>query len=137
MASDRPSAWEHLVLYDGGCGLCHRSVRWLLARDRDARLRFAPLDGETARDAGLAESPASQDTLKYVTGGTFYTRSRAFFALLAVVHSRWAWLRVFRFLPAWLTDLPYRLVARVRYRIFGRADACALPAPGQASRFLP
>ncbi len=128
---------DHLVLYDGDCGLCQRSVRWLLARDRAARLTFAPLGGETARSAGVDPGEADLSTLRYVTGGLTYTRSRAFFALLRIVDSRWSWLTVFRFLPAWLTDLPYRLIARWRYRIFGRADACTLPSPSEAARFLP
>ncbi len=129
---------DHLVFYDGTCGLCHRSVKWLLARDARAHLRFAPLGGETAGKLGLIEAGDAQgDTLLYVTPRATLKRSRAFFGLLDVIDSRWRWLRVFRFLPAWLTDVPYRLIASTRYRLFGRADACALPKPGQAERFLP
>ncbi len=127
----------HLVLFDGGCGLCHRSVRWLLARDRAGMLRFAPLGGETAKQLGLGGATTSPDSVLHVSNGVVLARSRAFFALLGVIESGWSWLRVVRFLPAWLTDLPYRAIARMRYRIFGRADACALLAPGQAERFLP
>jgi predicted DCC family thiol-disulfide oxidoreductase YuxK len=126
----------HLVLYDGTCGLCHRSVRWLLARDTAGALRFAPLGGVTATRLGL-HAPAAPDSVVYVSGGASHYRSRAFFGLLAVVSTRWSWLRVFRYLPAWLTDVPYRAVAALRYRIFGRADACSLPSPEQAARFLP
>lgn len=128
-----------LVLYDGSCGLCHRSVRWLLNRDRDAVLMFAPLGGETAALAGSPALPpgAAPDTIIFVRDGKALIRSRAIFALLGDVRSGWRWLRVFRFLPAWLTDLPYRLVARIRHRIFGHVDACSLPAPAERARFLP
>jgi predicted DCC family thiol-disulfide oxidoreductase YuxK len=113
-------------------------VRWLLRRDVASRLRFAALDGETARDRGLAPSDGRDpESIVVVDGGRMLYRSRAFFAVLAHVRSGWRWLRVFRWLPAWLTDLPYRLVARVRFRIFGRADACSLPEPSQRERFLP
>ncbi len=76
-------------------------------------------------------------SLVFMREGEVFTRSRAVFALLGEVRSAWRFLRVFRFLPAWLTDLPYRLVARVRYRLFGRGDACGLPSAALRARILP
>src|SRR5687768_10489456 len=67
-----------LVLYDGTCGLCARSVRWILRHERDHALRFAPLQGETARalKARFPNIPESIDTIVYVDGDRAHLRSK-------------------------------------------------------------
>jgi predicted DCC family thiol-disulfide oxidoreductase YuxK len=128
------------LLYDGVCGLCHRSVRWLLAHEAsgDASLRFAPLQGETARELRrqFRQIPDELSTVVYVDHGRCYLRSKAF--LQASRHLRWPWRLGYhlRWLPGPIVDLAYRLVARVRYRLWGKLAACDLPASGQATRFL-
>lgn len=115
-------------------------MQWLIARDAEALLSFAPLGGETAKALALPVLMPEEGvagSLVYVNDAGALVRSRAIFALLGVVRSGWRWLRVFRFAPAWLTDLPYRLVARLRYRVFGRVDACALPSAALRPRLLP
>ena len=47
------------------------------------------------------------------------------------------WMRVFRFIPAFLTDLGYRFIASIRYRVWGKADVCRIPTPAERARFLP
>jgi predicted DCC family thiol-disulfide oxidoreductase YuxK len=132
-----------LVLYDGVCGLCDRSVQWLLTHDPGGALHFAPLQGETATAlrARLPEIPSEVETIVFVEraegGERVYLRSRAAFRIaryLAGPFRMLAWLGVF---PRVLTDLAYRLVARVRYRIWGQLEQCRVPLPGERARFLP
>lgn len=129
-----------ILLYDGSCGLCHASVRFVLRRERAPTLSFAALDSLTAtalreRHPGLI--PERPDTVVLVADGRVFLRSRAFFQVTRHLRAPWRWLSAFRVLPAFLTDLPYRLVARLRYRLWGRVDACELPRPEQRERFLP
>ncbi|MCC6623466.1 MAG: DUF393 domain-containing protein [Deltaproteobacteria bacterium] len=138
MSADDPRP-EHLVLYDGVCGLCDRSVRWLIRRDARGLLRFAPLQGETTARlrATIPGIPDDLTSVVYLRGARVHLRSKAF--LYLAWHLRWPW-RVFwglRWFPALLGDLPYRLVAALRYRVFGKKDACSLPAPEERARFLP
>lgn len=128
-----------ILLYDGTCGLCHASVRFILRRERNASIKFAALDSETAAALRQAHPsiPATSDTVVLVTPTTIHLRSRAFFHIARELRAPWRWMSVFRFLPAFLTDLPYRLIAALRYRIWGRADACSLPSPDERARFLP
>ncbi len=128
-----------ILLYDGSCGLCHASVRFILRRERNARIQFAALDSETAAALRKARPtiPATSDTVVLVTPTAIHLRSRAFFHVSRELRAPWRWMSVFRFLPAFLTDLPYRLIAALRYRIWGRADACSLPSPDERARFLP
>lgn len=139
---DRPSSAStppHLVLYDGACGLCSRTVTWLLERDRQRRLAFAPLQGETAARlrALHPEIPAGLDSVVYLEPGGVHLRSRAFLHLARHLDPPWRWASWFRWLPAWPLDLGYRLVARIRHRVWVRLDACRVPEGADPGRFLP
>jgi predicted DCC family thiol-disulfide oxidoreductase YuxK len=138
-AEDLPPLPPRIVLYDGVCGLCHRAVVWLVARDRDRRLWFAPLQGETAarlreRHPGI---PAGLDSVVLVEEGRVYLRSRAFLRAAGHLRAPWRWARWLAGIPGAFLDPAYRLVAGVRYRVWGRFDACRAPAVGDRSRLLP
>lgn len=135
-----PSLPRAILLYDGECGLCHASVRLVLRREKTPLCLFAPLSGETAAALSArlpGRIPTDGSTVVLVDGDEVLVRSRAAFRLARGFSAPWSWLAVFRFLPAFLTDLPYRLIARLRRALWGRADACALPSPAHAQRMLP
>ena len=131
-----------VVLFDGVCVFCDGAVRWLMARDPQERLRFAPLQGETAAAlrARHPQIPESLETMVLVEGApgdeVVWMDSAAVFRTLSLLQSPWRHLALLRVLPRFLTDAGYRLFARLRYRLFGRRDACAIPAPAEAARFL-
>jgi predicted DCC family thiol-disulfide oxidoreductase YuxK len=131
-----------IVLFDGVCGFCHAGVRWVAARDPSARFRFAPLQGETAAllRARHPEIPEASETLVLVereAGAERVTlRSRAVLRVLAELDTRWRYVSLLRRLPAVLTDPAYRVVAALRYRLFGRLESCPLPSPEERARFL-
>ncbi len=134
---------EIVVFFDGACGLCTRAVRLLAALDRRGALRFAPLDGETARRlgvAGLAGDPSGLDTLVLVErdGAGCRTSVRSEAVLRAVRHLPGPWpllARAAGFLPRPLLDGGYRLVARHRRRLGG--EACALDRGALRGRLMP
>jgi predicted DCC family thiol-disulfide oxidoreductase YuxK len=127
-----------LVLYDGTCGLCARSVRWLLAHERDRAIVFAPLQGPTgdAARARYPRIPASIDTVVYIEDGRAHLRSQALLRAARHLRAPWRWGYAMRWIPGAVLDVAYRAVAAVRYRIWGRADACSLVTPDQRRRFL-
>ena len=131
-----------LVLFDGECVFCDGFVQWLLARDPSGRLRFAPLQGETAAELRIRhpEIPQDHDTVVFVEltdrEPRVALRSDAALRTLSLVESPWRHANVLRFVPAVLRDLPYRLFVRLRYRLFGRYDTCPIPTPDVAQRFL-
>jgi predicted DCC family thiol-disulfide oxidoreductase YuxK len=133
-----------IVFYDGVCALCNGLVRFLLRRDRGARLRFAPLQGPTAARMLEAHSldPADLDTVIVVTNPELpsaraWTGSRAVLAALDVIGGGWRSVSTFaRVIPTPVADVVYRLVARTRYRVFGKFETCPLPPPEWRDRFL-
>lgn len=134
---------QRLVLYDGVCGLCDRSVQFLLRHDRRRRFHYAPLQGETARALlarhGLGDGMGS---FIYARGaGTpqerLHLRSAGALAVLADLGGGWRLLSGLRVVPRPLRDAVYDWVARHRYAWFGQFDACKVPAPEVRARFLP
>ena len=132
-----------VVLYDGVCGFCNGSVRWLIERDPEARLRYAPLQGETAAAlrARHPEIPTELDTIVFVEvrpgDERVWLRSSAVFRVMRELGAPWRWIGCLRWLaPAALWDVAYRAFARRRYRWFGRLEACPIPSPALRARFL-
>jgi len=132
-----------LVLYDGMCAVCNRAVQDLLKIDRGGVLRFAPLQGETAAAVRRRhpEIPPDLDSIIYVEATDQGERvswwSDAAFRIADAVDMRSVALACLRRLPRRLTDLAYRVFARLRYRVFGKLDVCPLPSPEVRARFLP
>jgi predicted DCC family thiol-disulfide oxidoreductase YuxK len=127
-----------LMLYDGTCGLCARSVRFVLRHERDHAIRFAPLQGETTAQlrARYPNIPATIDTVVYIDGGRAHLRSKAFLHAAKHLRAPWRWGYAMRWLPAFALDLGYRFIAAIRYKVWGTVDACELPAPEHRARFL-
>ena len=128
------------LLFDGECGLCTSSVRFILKRDRTRELRFAPLQSDFGRGlvAGYGMDPGELSTLVLVDeAGGVALRSTAALRV-ASEHLRFPWrlAGALRIVPRFLRDGVYRLIAKNRIRWFGTADACVLPAPGEAERFV-
>ena len=128
----------HIVLYDGVCGLCAKSVRWLIKRDR-GRIHYAPLQGETAARLRAIHPriPVKLESVVLVDEGKVYVRSKAFLHVSRHLTRPWRWTYAFRWMPAFLLDPFYRLVAALRYRLFGKHDSCQLPTTSERARLLP
>lgn len=133
----------HLVLYDGVCGLCDHFVQFLLSIDRGDQLRFAalqgPLGAEILKRTGRTSTALS--TVIVVADYTLPTerlldRSDAALFVIASAGGIYAGAGALRIVPRFLRDAVYGLIARSRYRIFGRLEACPLPRPETRAKFL-
>ena len=129
-----------MVFYDGACGLCHRTVRFAIARDRDGRhFRFAALGGEAFRRlvpealrAGLPDS-----IVVLTTDGTLLARSAAVIHILDRIGGPWRLPGgLLALVPQGIRDLGYDGIARARHRLFRRpTDACPVAPPDLRARF--
>ncbi|HTS38076.1 MAG TPA: DCC1-like thiol-disulfide oxidoreductase family protein [Candidatus Solibacter sp.] len=133
-----------ILLYDGVCGLCNRLVQFILRRDRKAIFRFAALQSPLAANilSRHNANAADLDTLYVVLNQnepneTLLARSDAVIFILNHLPGMWpiAGFKL-RFMPRWLRDWGYGVVAHNRYKIFGRRDSCPLPTPETRARFL-
>jgi predicted DCC family thiol-disulfide oxidoreductase YuxK len=132
-----------VLLFDGTCGFCARSVQFVLDHERGARtLRFATLQGPLG-DVARRDRPelAGVDSMVWYEpsagGARVLVRSDAAIAVLRHLGGPWRWLAAAgRLVPRVVRDAAYDLVARNRYRIAGRGNACLLPTPEQRRRIV-
>jgi len=132
-----------VLLFDGLCGLCNRTVRLLLRLDRRGALRFAPLEGDLAAAVKGRHPEVDQvDTLVLVerwgdaAGERALVRSDAVLALARHLGGPWRLAGVLGLVPRVLRDWAYGVIARHRYALFGRLSERPLPPLDMRSRFL-
>ena len=132
-----PDLPDGLILFDGVCVFCSRWVRFVIARDAEARFRFLPIQSEQGRDlaARLGVNPDVPETNVVVMDGRALMKSDAALSVLGVLKGV-RWLGALRHVPRWMRDPLYDLIARNRYAIFGRTEACMVPGPEERARFL-
>jgi predicted DCC family thiol-disulfide oxidoreductase YuxK len=136
-----PDSGNPVLLYDGVCGLCNRLVQFVLKRDRRARFRFASLQssyaGAILRPRGI--DSRNLDTVYYLdeSGERLAARSDAVISVLCELGGFWTAVAVaLRLFPKWLRGWGYGVIARNRYRIFGKYESCLLPERKYQDRFL-
>ena len=127
-----------IVFFDGHCGLCNRSVDWILHRDTRHQFLFAPLQGTTAN--GLFKGYSEAELLRSIWLQDETGLHRKSTAILKVCRR----LGGFPFLlaaaiivPRPLRDWVYDLIAKNRYRIWGRSETCRIPTIEERAYFLP
>ena len=137
------SLTSDIVLYDGVCGLCNRLTAFVLPRDRRGRFRFAALQSPFARDllARHGRDARDLDTLYVLVtdgpdGERLLRKSRAALHILSQLGGPWRLSVLLAPWPTRLLDMAYDLVARNRYRIFGKYETCLVPSPEWRDRFL-
>ncbi len=132
------SAEPTIILFDGVCNLCAWSVQFIIRRDAGRVFRFASLQSEVGRNItrqhGLDKSALSSFIL--VENGRAWRESDAALRVCKHLPWPWRWLPVFLLVPRVLRDPVYRLIARNRYRWFGKSDTCLMPTPEMRARFL-
>jgi predicted DCC family thiol-disulfide oxidoreductase YuxK len=137
------SARTPVLLYDGVCGFCNKSVQLILDHDRRGTMRFAALQS----DYGLAaierhpelrsvDSVVFVETSPDVDEERVYVRSGAALKIAAYLGGFWKVFLAARVIPRPVRDYLYDLFARNRYRFFGKYDTCMLPPPEVRSRFI-
>ncbi|MHB0772277.1 thiol-disulfide oxidoreductase DCC family protein [Bradyrhizobium sp. 5.13L] len=128
---------DDVILFDGICIFCSRWVRFVARRDTGKRFRFTPIQSDygalLAKTFGI--DPDDPDTNAVVHGDEVYVKSDAALTVLSHLPG-WGWTRALFAVPKPLRDAIYSLVARNRYRIFGKYDACFVPDADLRARVL-
>ena len=133
-----PEVHNPVVLFDGVCNLCNRSVKFIINRDPAAKFRFAPLQSETGKNL-ISEFKLDNDNLDsiiLVENSLCYIKSTAVLKILRKLGSLWPLLYVFIIVPPVIRDYFYDIVARNRYKWFGKEERCMVPNPDVEKRFL-
>ncbi len=131
-------AGHPVIVFDALCVLCSANARFVLKHDRREHFRLASMQGEIGaalcRRFGI--DPANPETIILVDGDDIRRDSGAVLAIYAGLGWPWRAAAALRLVPRFLRDPVYRLIARNRYRLFGRRETCWLPTAEQARRVL-
>jgi len=126
-----------IVFYDGICGLCNRTVWWLIRRDRKRVLRYAALQSAIAtRLPDKYKVTGTPGSIVLQDGEKFYDKSTAVIRILARLKGIYRLAAVLYLIPRPARDVVYDWIARNRYRWFGKYDACPMPRPEHRELFL-
>lgn len=135
---DTPPANGPIILFDAECILCSANAQFVLSQDRKKRFRLASMQGEVGsalyRRFGI--DPANPDSIIVVDGEHMLRDSDAVLSIYAGLGWPWKVLSVLRLVPPFIRDPLYLLIARNRYRLFGKRDSCWLPSPDYRDRLL-
>ena len=133
-----PRVDKPIIFFDGVCGMCNTFVDLILRVDRKQQFLFAPLQGETAKRMlpPLAED-AREWSFIYVDERGVHDQSDASLEVYRRLGGVWRVLSLARYVPRAVRDPAYRVIARHRYRWFGKREQCRMPTPQEQARFLP
>jgi predicted DCC family thiol-disulfide oxidoreductase YuxK len=127
-----------LVLFDGVCNLCNGAVQFIIKRDPEGKIVFSSLQSYFAaaqlKKFGL--NPGALYSIIVIEKGSMLERSDAILSIVSSMSGIWPVLKIFKFLPRFIRDGLYNLVATYRYRVFGKQDSCMIPTPELKARFI-
>jgi len=127
-----------VLYFDGVCNLCERSVQFAIRHDKKKQFSFATLQSDAGQQARAHVTAAhgQQESMILFANGKYYTRSTAALRLVRMLGGAWQLLFIFTIIPRFLRDPVYDLVARNRYKWFGKKTTCMVPTEELKTRFL-
>ncbi|MDT8415776.1 MAG: thiol-disulfide oxidoreductase DCC family protein [Flavobacteriaceae bacterium] len=128
-----------IILFDGVCNLCNGAVNWLIRKDSQDQFRFVALQSDLGKEIveyiGV-DTSKTDSIIWYKPGEAYFYKSAAALKIAGQIGFPWQLMQVFSILPAALRDVVYDIIARNRYRWFGKKASCMVPSPELTSKFL-
>ena len=127
-----------IILFDGVCNLCNGSVQFIIRRDPGAKFRFAALQSDFGESQlqHYGIPPGMLNSIILIQEGKAHQKSNAALEIAKNLSGLWPALYVFKIIPRVVRDWIYDLIAKNRYKLFGRRDECMIPTPELRSRFV-
>ena len=133
---DNPN--QNILLFDGVCNLCNGLVRFIIKRDKEGKFKFTSLQSEPGQQLlerfGLSKNEFESFVL--IWGDQYYLKSTAALKTLRELGGPWKIFYVFIWIPRPLRDFLYDIIAKSRYKVFGKRETCMIPTPESNARFL-
>jgi predicted DCC family thiol-disulfide oxidoreductase YuxK len=129
---------HHVIIFDGFCNLCNSSVNFIIKHDQTHLFVFAPMQSPAAQKliVDYQVENIGFDTFILIKNGECFYRTNAAIEIAKDLSGAWYFFKAFKILPRFFRDYLYRLLARNRYSIFGKAKACRVPTKELQKKFL-
>lgn len=129
---------EKIILFDGVCNLCNKSVQFVIEHDEHNHFKFASLQSNFGQNF-LKENKLDQndfDSIIYIENGKYSTKSSAALKIAKHLDKNISWLNYFIIIPKFIRDFFYNIIAKNRYKFFGKQERCWLPTKELKAKFL-
>ena len=129
---------SHIILFDGYCNLCNGMVQFIIKHDPEKKFKFAALQSDKGKalQEAVGLNQHTTDSIVLIKGQVYFTKSTAALLIAKELNRGWRLWSVFLIVPRFMRDVLYDVVAKSRYRIFGKKEECMLPTKENKVRFL-
>lgn len=127
---------ERIILFDGVCNFCNNSVQFIVNRDPAGKFQFASQQSEIGEKLMAAYGVSGNDSIVYIEDGQAFTKSTAALRIAKHLTMPWSICSIFTVIPLPIRNSIYNLIAKNRYRWFGKRESCMIPPPSIRKRFL-
>lgn len=125
-----------VILFDGVCNFCNSSINLVIRNDKKAYFQFAPLQGEIAQQLVGNRILPTPESVILLEDGKIYEKSTAALRIAKKLDGLWPLVYILHIIPKFVRDPIYDLIARNRYKWFGKKETCMIPGPDIINRFL-
>lgn len=122
-----------IIIFDGICGLCNKSVDILMKLDTQKRFKYTSNQGEFVKTLDIE---ADMDSIIYYEDGIIYYKSTAILKILKELGGLWHMTTIFYIIPRVIRDFFYDVIAKYRYKIFDKRESCRMPEVGEEALFI-
>lgn len=129
---------KKIILFDGVCNLCNGAIVFIIKRDKKDLFRYAPLQSEIGKELASKHNIDLNlvDSIILVSNGKAVAKSTAALRIATQLSGGWPLLGIFLIVPTFIRNWVYDVIARNRYKWFGKKEACMIPTPELRSKFL-
>lgn len=126
----------NLVLFDGECNLCHAGVLKIIRYDKNNLIQFASQQSDVGKAIMLKNGLQEMDSIVFISKGFVYIKSDAVIAICALLKGKIYYVKYLKIVPKCIRDFAYDIIAKNRYRFFGKKENCMLPTIEIKAKFL-
>ena len=124
---------DQVIIFDGVCGLCNKSVDILIKIDKEKIFTYTSLQGEFVKTLDIEPNI---DSILFYQDGTVYYKSTAILKIFQALGGVWVFMTVFYLIPRSIRDFIYDIIAKYRYKIFGKRESCRMPMEDEENLFI-
>lgn len=137
-AFEIPSQSHEIILFDGICNLCNSSINFIIDHDEENHFKFASLQSDFGQQVLMkyGKNTNEFDSIILLKNDTVYQKSEAVVEITKHLSGYWKYFSILGFIPTFLLNFVYDIVAKNRYHFFGKLEVCRLPTPELKARFL-
>jgi predicted DCC family thiol-disulfide oxidoreductase YuxK len=127
-----------IIFFDGVCNFCNSSINFVIDHDPEKHFKFAPLQSDIGQEIlrKFNKNTEDFDSIILLKNNTLYQKSEAALEIAKHLSGFWKYLSIFGMLPTFFLNFFYDMIAKNRYKIFGKADSCRMPTAELRERFL-